>query len=128
MWQGRAGATSRIMEVQPSHLIPSLPPSEGEMAAWLCPVVRGDELVVTGPDDDHNPRGLCCRPRNGRAASSASQRSGGGSQAGGLSKDGGDLCDNRVHDYLGSLCRSVQVIYVYFFSSDPYQGQSTNFS
>ncbi|PUZ67774.1 hypothetical protein GQ55_3G461200 [Panicum hallii var. hallii] len=45
VWQGRAGATSSIMEVQPSHLIPSLPPSEGEKAAWLCPVVRGDELV-----------------------------------------------------------------------------------
>jgi hypothetical protein len=43
------------MEVQPSHLIPSLPPSEGEMAAWLCPVVRGDELVVTGPDDPTIP-------------------------------------------------------------------------
>jgi len=57
---GGAGGGGSSMEVQPTTslrlLSPSpvaLPPSEDDMAAWLYPIVSGQEHAVVAGHDDH---------------------------------------------------------------------------
>jgi hypothetical protein len=56
----RQGGGDSSMEVQPCLRLPSsplvtLPPSEDDMAAWLYPIVSGQETAIVAGHDDHQP-------------------------------------------------------------------------
>ncbi|CAN6334823.1 unnamed protein product [Urochloa humidicola] len=50
VWQGGAGGGGGHLSLSPLEAV-ALPPSDDEMAAWLYPIVRDDELLFTDQDD-----------------------------------------------------------------------------